>query len=175
MRLIGFTARCQRISYFEQYKLGVRIFDLRVLPVEDRIELRHGLIKYDCNVFDILDYIGGTSKEVSCRILLEQNHKKKNQEDIDKKFSKFCSLLETKYPEIKFFGGERKYDWKSIYTFKNGYPEGAVEKYSSVDKTSKIDDIFPFLYARKHNKKNVEELSKNPDVKYLWMDFIDIR
>src|SRR5574344_593835 len=174
MKLLGFTAKCQRVTLEEQYNLGVRIFDLRLLPnVKNKtIEVRHGLSRYDCNLKEILNWMN--KKKISCRILLEQNKEnKKYQDKIDEEFFNICYLLETTYPDIKFFGGERKYDWKTIYKFTNDYPENAESKYSSVDSSSKLDDIYPYIYAKKHNKENIKNAIKDKKT-YLWIDFIDM-
>ena len=68
---------------------------------------------------------------------------------------------------MTFFGGNRKYDWKVVHDF--GIQEPTLDdKYSSTT-GSKIDDLWPWLYARLNNKSNIQN-GTNKDV--LFIDFI---
>lgn len=78
--------------------------------------------------------------------------------------------MENIYPNLKFFCGRRKGDWKLIYQFKNQDPE-IVQKISSM--TWKIwDDWYPWLYAHFMNKKNRAEADSK---KWMLIDFIEIK
>ena len=42
-KLIGFTAKCQAVNHEEQYRLGTRVFDVRLWYDDNfKIEIRHG-------------------------------------------------------------------------------------------------------------------------------------
>lgn len=41
-----------------------------------------------------------------------------NLDEIKQKFIDFCSQIETKYPNIKFYGGNTLNGWETIYEFK---------------------------------------------------------
>lgn len=80
----------------------------------------------------------------------------------------FCLYLQNNYPNIEFFCGRRKYDWKLIHDFETEEPE-LTQMVSSM--TWKIwDDWWPWLYAHFMNKKNLEKY-KTTD-KILLIDFI---
>lgn len=169
MRLIAFTARCQKLNIQEQYKLGVRFFDLRLR--DDKV--CHGLIEYGINYFEDLFWLNGKG-DVHIRILFESY---KPNCGNDYQFISTVRILENVYPDIKFYGGNRKYDWEKIYDLPD--PE-LIDKYSSTttlfpklkSKFWKIcDDWWPWLYSyitRKDRKKWEEEYKD----KWLMLDFI---
>lgn len=170
------TARCQRKSIYDQFfKYGVRMFDIRVrFTKTGDITFAHGPIEFKGDVHLTMSLLNSYAESVDtpvyCRVMLESNSEMKDQSLQDEHFSYFCENLEEDYPIIKFFGGNRKYDGKVIYHFKTKYP--SIEgKYSSVV-GSKIDDIYPYLYAKLYNKKNIQN-STTRDI--LLIDFVDIR
>lgn len=182
MRLLRFTAKCQSLDIHNQIELGVRYFDIRVRydKKTDSFVPAHGPITFDCSIDEALleiDDIFGHA-----RVVLEQNAPKKNQEEIDNKFIDFCKEIDGRYPHIKFQYGVRKYDWKRLYTFfiEDKDILDIANKYSSTTglfwkKTGtfidKIDDLWPWLYAKLHNKDVFVELI-NEDV--LLIDFIEL-
>lgn len=103
----------------------------------------------------------------------------KDQSKQELLFYEFCEYCLANYKNIRFFGGNRKYDWKVVYNF----PEEPKldDKYSSTtnifggDKehwTAKLDDIWPWLYAKLNNKKNIKKYN---DDSILFIDFVNIR
>lgn len=182
-KLFCFCGRCQNIGIVQQYNhYGVRMFDLRVFPNGDTFDVCHGPIKFDSTYLHHrlgwLDNQAEDHKEkVYIRILLEQNTIKKNQDELDEKFKKICSQLESTYNNLTFICGRRKCDWKVVYEFVNKEPS-MTELYSSVTNMfkwkwlRKIDDLWPKLYAILNNKKNLE---KNYNTEFLMIDFINIR
>jgi len=184
-KIFKFAGRCQRVSIYEQYyKYGVRLFDLRIYPTGlDTFNVCHGSINFDSkDLSRDLTYLN-SKKDVTLRILLEQNFAKSEfeQRKIELEFRTIIERLKNKYSFIKFIGGRRKYDWKVIYDFNTIEPTIA-DMYSSTTNlinpkmgnnhwTAKIDDLWPWLYAVLNNKKN---LIKEYDQEYLMIDFIDI-
>lgn len=84
------------------------------------------------------------------------------------------------YNNITFVGGRRKYDWELLYDFHTEEPT-LDDKYSSTTHPfggkknsifAKIDDIWPWLYAKLHNKKNYQ---KGTDKDVLFLDFVNIK
>ena len=159
-----FIAKCQSKDLTEQYyKYGVRIFDLRIAYDEYGCpEFRHGSMIYKGDVYEHLQYLNSLPEKVYVRLILEKN----GHEDY---FIKDCKVFEDKYPNIIFFQGNRKSDWKKLYTFKQ--PDLPLTQMIS-SMTWKIwDDWWPWLYARIMNKKN---RAKYKDAEYLLLDFIEI-
>lgn len=171
MRPFNFISKCQSKTIQEQYsKYHVRIFDLRVaFDKHGDPFIRHGLMNYGYNnITEVLDWLNSRRGNVYVRVIFEIS-KKKNSIENEVKFMQYCEYLENRYPNIKFTTGVRKYDWRQIYKFTNELPAMDAD-FSSV-KGSKFNDLWPWLYAKKHNK----EAMKNCKSKYLMLDFIEIQ
>lgn len=160
-----FMARCQSKSIQEQYEnYGIRFFDLRISFDKNlKPEFRHGLIAYKANVDKILNYLNDKG-DVITRLIYEKG-------DNTFLFKEFCAKVEKKYPNIKFCEGRKKKGWEVYYDFKNN--PSYEDKYSSNNYKGTtgtiLDDWFPWLYARFHNKKNV---ARGTNKDYLMIDFV---
>lgn len=169
----AFMARCQRYDIKTQYeKYGVRCFDLRIRFVDGMLDVRHGIVAYNspyANLRRSLEYLND-KKDVYVRVLNEARTKEQHDDYSIEKFRCQCKLWEMAFPNIKFWCGRNLYDWHKDYEFEN-YPS-CEEKYCSVCKPRIIDDWWPWLYARLHNKKILRE-GTSEDI--LLIDFVDIR
>ena len=191
-----FTARCQSKSFDKQIEAGAKLIDIRVwFDNQGTPWFAHGPMRFKglhpTDVFDwIADYaiehkLTNSKNKIRCRVILEMNHKLKNQVFQEEKFVEFCKESERMYNKfIYFFGGQRKYDWKKIYDF--GTKEADLDdKYSSTTSMfhptgcnwldillAKVDDLWPWLYARLYNTKNLEEGTEKD---FLFIDFIGER
>ena len=184
-KLIPFIARCQSVDYKKQHELGAKGFDLRLFwDKHGKLEFRHGIVSYNADDIDeILEY--ANENKIYVRIILEiRDYNAKHIENLDEikqKFIDFCSQIETKYTNIKFYGGNTLNNWETIYEFKNKYNIKEVPLYSSVtslfNSKSKflriIDDLCPWIYAKLNNKKNIN-VYKDSDC-MLVVDFINIQ
>ena len=124
-KLIKFTARCQSIDYEKQYELGARVFDIRLWYNDTMdVEVRHGRIAYDHSyriLHKMLEYLDEKG-DCYVRILCEEDSFAKHDPlavNKEHEFVEDCEFYESRYKNIKFFGGNRKYDWKVLYNFKN--------------------------------------------------------
>ena len=97
-------------------------------------------------------------------------------------FANECKCLQEFYPHITFFGGNRKYDWKEIYHFDTDVQLN--DMYSSTTNifggskdhwTAKLDDLWPWLYAKLRNKKNIKKYAESEGDKVLFIDFVNIK
>lgn len=155
-------ARCQNNNIGEQFKKGARVFDLRPYfnDKTKRWEFAHGLIKFKSKsnkflpevVKEISEFTDFTDDDVYVRIILE----KWNSESECRQFAKMCKTFEISYPELKFIGGNRKGDWKKLYTFKTDVPDNLNNQWvsSMAEDARWYEKAFPFLYALRMNKKN---------------------
>ena len=159
-RLIYFAGKCQSVNYKEQYeKYGVRLFDLRIWFNDSyNIEVRHGIIKFNITENEIYEFLAYLNKKEDCyvRIIFEETNLNRNHIDIEYKehlFTGWCQYVQRIYTKIKFFGGNRKFDWKRLFNFKND--EILIDLYSSTTTLFKsdnkilriIDDLCPILYC----------------------------
>lgn len=116
---------------------------------------------------DLLDYLND-QKGVYVRVILEKNKWNCNDHQ-ELMFITYCAHLEGTYTNIKFTEGRRKYDWKQLFQFKNSTP--AMEADFSSVVGSKLDDLWPWIYAKNNNKKAINGCTE----KYLMLDFVEIR
>ena len=178
----AFVGKCQRANLTKQIELGIRLFDLRVrFDRNGNPVICHGLLQYapDRSVESLLDEI---DKVNGCcvRVVLETTKPNGYQED---RFRVFCQTITHKYKHTHYFGGNNRTDWncrKPIYDF-GCKLEDIEHKYSSTttlfpNKNWKwlqyVDDIFPYLYAKLNNKRNVKKGTLH---KWLMFDFVDIK
>lgn len=171
MRPFNFIAKCQSKTIQEQYSLyNVRMFDLRVAFDKHGYPLiKHGLMDYDfSNVKRDLEWLNKRRTTIYVLVILERNKWNTSLKE-EQHFIDFCRYLENKYTKIKFLDGRRKYDWFTLYDFNNAIPDVASE-FASM-KGSKINDLYPELYAKRHNRKAI----KNCNNDWVMLDFVEIR
>lgn len=170
-----FMARCQSNHIIDQYEAGARLFDFRFIfnkwaepsPAHGSMEFSIDREKLT-NIFIWLDS-KGRKEDIWVRVLNERDENYYV-------FIKFCERLKRNYPHIKFFGGINKKDWKQLYDFGYGEPE-FIDKYSSnnYDHFGVMtgwfwDDLWPWLYAKFHNKKWRKKYADYNG--YLMQDFV---
>lgn len=161
-----FIARCQSKTIEEQYELGIRLFDIRISYNKDgNPEFRHGLMSYDKDVFQTLSYLNSKKVPIKIRILLEENKASERNENF---FKLSLMSFQSSFPNLIFYEGRRKFDWKQIVKL----PTLEVEQPISSMMGNKIDDLWPWLYAKLHNKQNYK-LYKNSN-KTVLFDFIPL-
>ena len=174
MRLIAFTARCQRVDIKKQYELGVRCFDLRFrFKRHMDMEIAHGPVVYDLTGFfagqDLyfLDQKGDCYVRVIHEVRTEEQYTKTAVE----LFQAECEGIERRFKNIQFWCGRNLYNWERDYTFKGDEPT-CQETYGSVVPGKKwLYGWWPWLYARTHNRK-IRERGTDKDI--LLIDYVDI-
>lgn len=163
----NFMARCQSKSIKEQYELGVRLFDIRIAyDNTGKPHFRHGLMRYKGTVepvFVYLNEMGGCH----VRIILEE-YSDDRTETQENAFFLDCKTWASKYPGIRFCCGTRKWDWKPLAGFAD--IEGKIlHRYASMQ-GDRLDDLLPWLYAKRHNAKSLAEYDQFNG--YLMLDFV---
>lgn len=164
------TARCQSKNIEGQFFSGARLFDIRVrFDKNGDLTFAHGPIEFKGNVNEALEELNTLAEghKVYVRTILESNTRMKDQDLQEEHFRYFCDNIQEEYTNLTFFGGNRKYDWKVVYDFNVQEPT-LDDKYSSTTGT-KIDDLWPWFYAKTHNKKL---LKNGTDKDVLFIDFI---
>lgn len=160
-----FVAKCQSMTLEDQYNSGIRLFDIRVTYDRNGTpEFRHGLMAYKGDVYNYLNWLNDRKEPIKIRLILEI---KKPDYLIEIFFIKDCERFKELYPNLTFYEGRRKCDWKQIVTLPTLNVEQPV---SSMDGPNKLNDLWPWLYAKKHN---AESRVKYKDAEYVLMDFIN--
>ncbi len=184
-KLLKFTAKCQSAKLEDQLKkYNCRVFDFRVRWSDNGdLVFAHGPIEFHGHVMTYLQFLDFMAKDINepiyARIILESNSPMKDQDEQEEQFIRFCKKIQDEFQRITFFGGRRKYDWAKLYEFYTVEPE-LDDKYSSTTELfggkhgslrAKLDDMWPWLYAKLHNKKN-RKIGTTKDC--LFIDFVNI-
>ena len=177
MRLFNFIAKCQSKTIKEQYEdYKVRMFDFRVdFDKNNNLLVKHGLAVYNFStkeMMDILNYLNNKKgiKYVNITLECSPAESVKLQDWKRKYFTSFCEFIENNFTKIRFIGGDVKHSWNKLYYFKNRHNPVAISRFASVATKCKFDDLWPWLYAKRHNKRNLKE---NQDVERILIDFIN--
>ena len=167
-----FMAKCQSKTIKEQYELGVRCFDLRVLfDKYGIVHVAHGFMKYNIDSSELNENLNWLNNKGDCYVRLIHEVRRKSQYTALAKicFQGFCFYV-LKYSNIKWWCGRNLYNWDFDYDF--GPEPTCEENYSSVMPPKWLDDWFPWLYAKLNNRKI---LSKGTDKDILLIDFVNTK
>lgn len=173
MRLFNWASKCQDKDVYQQMYTSTHILDSDVDPVVDfRIKWKkgkfvfaHGLCEYKCEmdadkeIVNIINRAQRIYKKLCVRLILE-----KTDNDIGIiRFKEFCEQLERDYGQtVLFIGGNLKKTWEKLYTFEQNISDALVDQYvSSMANDARFyEKIFPKLYAKRMNSKNIEKVNK---------------
>lgn len=182
MRLLAFTARCQRVNFAAQLDCGAQMFDIRVRFKGSGVPIIcHGLIEYQeyLPVTDSLLYLNYCCKRQGipyyCRIVLETKH----PDDFQiQSFRTLCKAYQDTFQDIVFFGGNDRSDWSCqhpVYDFGTPMPDIDEEHASTTalfPRFPRLDDLWPWLYTRLFNHRNIQAGTTH---EWLMIDFVDIQ
>lgn len=169
MSPFNFISKCQSKTIEEQYSnYNVRIYDLRIwFDKHGQPKIKHGLMTYKSDsLLLLLRWLNNKARrsKIYVRVILEVPRHIPSQETL---FCDFCNRIKKEFKYITFTEGRRKYDWEQVYCLSDTPYMDA--DFSSV-KGTRLNDLWPWLYAKLHNKKAI----KNSKEKYLMLDFVNI-
>ena len=171
MRPFSFVAKCQAKNIREQYEAGARLFDLRVRFDRYGIPyIAHGLMVYDSDVFGAdLRWLNNQLDVVYVQVVIEVGKENTLQENL---FIAWCKKIKRRYKNIIFVGFNRKYDWKPLLDDKqeNLPIAGCFASAPSGKWYSKLNDLWPWLWAKRHNKQVIEAYKDYEG--WVMMDFL---
>ena len=110
-------AKCQSMTYTEQYDFGVRFFDLRIRFIDGVPYFAHGEVEFaEVDAYTVLDYL---NKKGDCSVNFVLENTSKIGETQHEAFKALCKEVTEKYKNIHFIGGWTKYpgDHPVIYNF----------------------------------------------------------
>lgn len=183
MRLLNPFAQCQSLGIEEQYKRGVRMFDIRVRP--HTWEAAHGLVTYDVDVDKMLAWLEERAEAehttIYIRLCCENNISELSEWD-EVVFTGYWNWCNNVYKHLTFCGGYMKKGWYKLIDCKD--PE-YLELYRTFNVykakngwKAKLKSILEYIchptpkyWAKKDNAEYIEEC-KNYDG-YLMLDFIE--
>lgn len=183
--LISIFWRCQKINIGDQYRLGVRVFDVRVYRYENKWGVAHGKAHFDY-YFDLLisicEYFNKYYPGSILRIYLEDNVNDKNKEILDKFLLESEHVFEL-YKDMIWEIGTH-FPWKTYYKNENFNPiikEYYCHLFNWNPDKSIIYNIKHFdfsswcipLYSKKHNPIITQKMIDDNNVMHI-MDYIGI-
>lgn len=177
MRPLNFIARCQNKTIYQQYHMGVRMFDLRLRWDKDFEEFvtAHGIVTYRDAYkvqLDALNFTAELEKQpIHIRVLLEDS----GREDItiDGYFAQQCRDLQKRFEKLTFIGGwpARKRWRQKLFNF--GTEEPSIDE-QHVSVSGKWWQLVPKRWAKKNNKsvRIIKEEVETIKSDFLMLDFI---
>ena len=151
--------QCQStfISYGYNFRKQTKAVDIRLVwNKKHGWDYAHGLVKYRSNI-SVLNLID-TDVRLGVkyfRLILERDGG-------EEEFQHLCRHLSHKYSkcDVTFIGGYRKSDWKQLYDF--GTNDIPIHQWvgSMADDARWYERFIPRLYARRMNRKNMENLKE---------------
>lgn len=111
-------AKCQGMTYTQQYDFGVRFFDLRIRFIDGTPYFAHGEVVFcEVDAYTVLDFL---NRKGGCVVNMCLENTEKIGETQHEPFKALAKECEEKYPNVEFCGGWTKYpgDHPTIYNFK---------------------------------------------------------
>lgn len=170
MWAVAWIARCQSQTIKEQYRAGVRLFDLRVAyDHRGQVHFRHGAVSYRGDVeatLAQLNKLGG----VTVRIVLERVADGDDPLDFQINVSAWKFMFEG----IRFVCGVRKDTWQELCRLEQ--IEGRMLQWCGSMQGGWLGKVFPWLWAWRHRlsveKGEPEALVDGTKYDYVLMDFV---
>lgn len=162
--------RTQSKTLDEQLEDGWLCIDMRVtFDKNGGMKLAHGIVKLKSDskfVYDSLKRISEQQKRnasggvygiyvrvrMYVRVILEDTKVKEEHEEL---FRNFCEYIVETYPNLIFFGGNRRCDWKQVYSFPNN-PTLAQMCGSMAPDARWYERLIPWFYAKRKNEDNLD-------------------
>ena len=153
------SGQCQStfISYGYNFRKQTKAVDIRLVwNNKHGWEYAHGLVKYRSNI-SVLNLI-----DIDVRVGVKYFRLILERDGGEAEFQYLCRHLSHKYSkcDVTFLGGYRKSDWKQLYDF--GTNDIPVHQWvgSMADDARWYERFIPRLYAKRMNRKNMENLKE---------------
>lgn len=181
-RRFNIFARCQCEDITEQYKAGMRCFDIRIYWDwrQNNWCFAHGLVRYHFNderdrrpLEYVLDTLRKLHEKQDGKIFIRLILEKTKDIIIEtRKFDEYCGEIENKYKEFTFLGGFRKKDWERVHIFP-AEDETPIHQFvgSMMEDARFYEKIMPITYAERMNSKNLIRVGNGVNI----FDFIKNR
>lgn len=175
LKPLAFIGRCQSKPIHQQFKEGVRVFDLRIRQEKTgSLVIAHNAFVYVSGINAItalLEWLDTEAKYTKEKVYVRLLHEVRNDEQLRYSpigtFQWFCERVVFDYPHITFFGGQRTMDWQQDYSFNTNIEY--IERHASV-RWPKWLHWWPWLYAKMYNGCN-RRMMKDKDI-IVFTDFL---
>lgn len=153
-KLLNKWAKCQEVSYIDQYNKGVRYFDIHIKFDKNKPVIVHNNVTYKGGE-DLLKQVFGyfnVQKDCYVRLLLDVRSKPKDADNQVSLFKRYISNIQQTYPFVKFADAIVFWSWTRVL------PQqiAVTEKHASVTSNWEVLKT-PKNYAKNNNSKLREE------------------
>lgn len=111
LRPFAWVGKCQSLDIAEQYKKGVRWFDIRIKYVNDRTISGHGLLTYKVDMESVFAWF---NQHIDCIVRLYLENSKNNPEKHFDRFAKDIKVWRNKYKNIRFVEGGCRFQYRQF-------------------------------------------------------------
>ena len=154
--------KCQSKKVGDLFYCGVRVFDIRIRVINNKIYVSHGGQNYNVNVENIISYINNLPDPIYVRLVNEDTVQKSDK----KQFIEISEKWMAKYKNIIWQIVTSKKNWFVLYDFFPNYTEHIC--YWKIG----LQPQHPKPYANKFNNQNLEDYRKCNEDSIWWFDFI---
>lgn len=159
MKLLNVFTKTQCVDIKSQFcDYGITLFDICVRFDDDGYCLSNGIIEYGKGEL-VKDLKFLNDNFCTVRINFDNSF---GYHQYNEDFARFCSELEEKFPNIRFFGGYSDKEGSKIYSFR---------KIDDIEIDEEVKPVLPWVYAKLTNRKNII----NSKSKTLFIDFVNIK
>lgn len=183
-KLLNFTSKCQDLSIEEQFNLGVRLFDIRIVDCDINKRTRHGIVEYDITPKEAIDILTELAKENKINIFIYINSESELTTDTQIQAFKILldELKENACEYVKICGGYTKPGWKKVVdctnpTIYERHWEFLNFTYCCNNKLigilNNIIHFSPKYWAKKYNNSIRHEFETDFDGLYKYMGYTE--
>ncbi len=169
--------RCQRRGLSAQIARGCVSFDIRVIRRRGMPSFwghgrmwgsAHGIVDVEVNPVSAIGEICAREDRPYIRVILERG----DDEQAERDFVDLCGRLESRYPQVRFYGGIRKRGWVQLYRFAGddgGLERTLVQHVGSMQ--SRYGKLLPGLWAWLH-RRDIPAEAGSEDLPIVALDMI---
>lgn len=167
LKVFKFFGRCQVSDYQRQYSYGgARLFDIRLSVNRlNHIIVKNGVFSYEVfSLYEVFDFFNKQG-DVKVHISFDVNGDEccdNEYKSMERKFIEYCRIIETIYGDIMFYGGERLFDGKIVYSFKKEETEGKPLVFNAHESSLlyRIASVISSKLTKRMNEKYKEKYGR---------------
>lgn len=163
MRPFAFIYRCQRKDVGALIDAGVTFYDLRFAYRGNTPIGSHGIAKFRVNPLSVISEICTRVERPVIRVILEEG-----DYDAVRLFRTDIETAMRSFPNAKFIGGNYRPTWRRLLDLPDDDVRDNIVQLVGSMQTKWWGKAWPWLYARLHNGKHLEEAAAHPEKYYLF-------
>lgn len=170
-RLLIPWSKCQRLNLKEQYKKGVRYFDIRLRKINNSWHFVHNRVDYGKENYDVYQLLDSIQDKIYIRFMLDERKTPKNPDKLTSEFLEHIYEISRLYENIIIDDEITFWNWKHyikpIISVKENHASVCTEWYE-------------YIFGTKYYARNNNHLAIQCDEDYYWssnktlmLDFVE--